>query len=108
VFTGKLRHAKWRGTVAYGALATGEGGQFERKWLNRVGGIDASVLAVPRLLGHHRPLPGRRQRVCHGHHPNDFRNLLFLMIATLLPFLPVALMAVPLDVLLTKLAGLLL
>jgi len=40
--------------------------------------------------------------------PIDFRNRLFLMISTLLPFLPFAFMAVPLDVLLTKLAGLLL
>jgi hypothetical protein len=40
--------------------------------------------------------------------PIDLRNLVLLILATLLPFAPVALMAVPLDVGLTKLSELLL
>src|SRR5215470_139704 len=46
VFTGKLFYTKWRGTLEYGALATGVGGQFEHKWLKRSEGIDESALAV--------------------------------------------------------------
>jgi hypothetical protein len=38
--------------------------------------------------------------------PIDLRNLVLLMLATLLPFVPVALMGVPLDVVLSKLSGL--
>jgi len=108
VFTGKLRHAKWRGTVEYGALATGEGGQFERKWLNRTGSIDESVLEVSDFSATTDLYQVVTNVYAMGTIPIDFRNRLFLMIATLLPFLPFALMAVPLDVLLTKLAGLLL
>ena len=40
--------------------------------------------------------------------PLDLKDLVPLAIATLLPFVPVALMAVPLDVLLRQLANLLL
>jgi hypothetical protein len=40
--------------------------------------------------------------------PVDLKSLALLIVATLLPFLPVALMTVPLNVLLAKLASLLL
>jgi hypothetical protein len=40
--------------------------------------------------------------------PIDLRNVIFLTVATLLPFAPVTLMGVPLDVVLSKLSELLL
>jgi hypothetical protein len=108
VFTGKLFYAKWRGTFEYGALALSEGQQFERKWLNRAGGIDASVLEAPDFSATTDLYQVVANVYAMGVIPVDLRNLVFLMLATLLPFAPVALIAVPFDVVLTKLSELLL
>jgi hypothetical protein len=108
VFTGKLFYAKWRGTFEYGALALSEGQQFERKWLNRAGRIDASVLEASDFSATTDLYQVVSNVYAMGVIPLDLRNLVFLMLATLLPFAPVALIAVPLEVVLTKLSELLL
>jgi hypothetical protein len=104
----KLRQAKRRGMYAYGALATGEGQQFERKWLNRVEGVDESVLEAPDFSA----TTDLYQVVGNVYQmatvPLDLNSLRSLIIATLLPFVPVVLMVVPLDVILQQLAKLLL
>jgi hypothetical protein len=96
------------GTLEYGALATGEGLQFERKWLKRLGTIDESALEASDFLA----TTDLYQIVANvydmGVIPLDLRNLLLLIIATLLPFVPVLLMALPFEVILQELAGLLL
>ena len=107
-FSGKLIQAKRRGIFTYGALATGEGQQFERKWLNRAEAVDESVLEVPDFSA----TTDLYQVVSNVYNmetiPLDLKDLIPLAIATLLPFVPVALMAVPLDVLLRQLVNLLL
>jgi hypothetical protein len=108
VFTAKLFYAKWRGTFEYGALALSEGQQFERKWLNRAGSIDASVLEAPDFSATTDLYQVVSNVYSMGVIPIDLRNLILLMLATLLPFAPVALIAVPFDVVLTKLSELLL
>ena len=108
VFTGKLSYAKWCGTFEYGALALSEGQQFECKWLNRASSIDTSMLEVPDSSATTDLYQVVSNVYAMGVTPIDLRNLIFLMIATLLPFAPVALMDVPLDVVLSKLSGLLL
>nr|AFK79233.1 conserved hypothetical protein [uncultured bacterium F41-01] len=105
IFSGKLRQARRRGVFAYGALATGEGQQFERKWLNRREGIDESVLEAPDFSA----TTDLYQLVANVHDMRtfllDLKDLVPLAIATLLPFVPVALMIVPLDVILRQLAN---
>jgi hypothetical protein len=108
VFTDKLFYAKWRGTFQYGALALSEGQQFERKWLTRAGSIDASVLEASDFSATTDLYQVVSNVYAMGVIPMDLRNLVFLTLATLLPFAPVALVAVPLDVVLTKLSELLL
>jgi hypothetical protein len=108
VFTAKLFYAKWRGMFEYGALALSEGQQFERKWLNRAGSIDASVLEAPDFSATTDLYQVVSNVYAMGVIPIDLRNLVLLMLATLLPFAPVALIAVPFDVVLTKLSELLL
>jgi hypothetical protein len=108
IFSNKLLLTKRRGIFAYGALALGEGQQFERKWLNRVDSIDESALEVPDFSA----TTDLYQVVANVYDmstvPLDLKDLIPLVIATLLPFVPVALMAVPLDVILQGLANLLL
>jgi hypothetical protein len=107
-FSGKLFRARRRGIFAYGALATSEGKQFERKWLDRAGGIDESALEVPDFSATTDLYQVVSNVYDMGTIPLDLKDLVPLAIATLLPFVPVALMAVPLDVLLRQLANLLL
>src|SRR5262245_9566132 len=108
VFTGKLFYTKWRGTLEYGALATGVGGQFEHKWLKRPESIDESALEVPDFS----TTADLNQVVANvydmGIIPLDLRNILLLIVATLLPFVPVVFMAIPLDAILAHIVGLLL
>jgi hypothetical protein len=108
VFTGKLFHTKWRGTFEYGALATGEGGQFEHKWLTRPESIDESTLAVPDFSATADLYQVVTNVYDMGIIPLDFRNILLLIVATLLPFVPVVFMAIPLDAIVAHVAGLLL
>jgi hypothetical protein len=108
VFTGKLFQEKVRGTLEYGALATGEGLQFERKWLKRLGTIDESALEASDFSATTDLYQVVANVYDMGVIPLDLRNLLLLIIATLLPFVPVLLMALPFDVILQELAGLLL
>ena len=107
VFTGKLLQEKWRGTFEYGALAHAQGQQFEQKWLKHAQGIDADMLSAPDFSA----TTDLYQVVANVYDmraiPIDLRNLIVLILATLLPFLPVVFMAMPLDVILTKLLGLL-
>jgi hypothetical protein len=108
VFTGKLFHTKWRGTFEYGALATGEGGQFEHKWLKRPERIDASALEVPDFSATTDLYQVVANVYDMGIIPLDLRNILLLIVATLLPFVPVAFMAIPLEAILAHVAELLL
>jgi hypothetical protein len=108
VFTGKLFHAKWRGTFDYGALATGAGGQFERKWFTRPESIDASALEAPDFSATTDLYQVVANVYAMGIIPLDFRNVLLLIVATLLPFVPVAFMAMPFDAILAHIAELLL
>jgi hypothetical protein len=108
IFSGKLLQTKRRGILTYGALASGEGQQFERKWLNRAESLDDSVLEVPDFSATTDLYQVVTNVYEMGIVPLDLKNLIPLVTATLLPFVPVALMAVPLDVLLQQLAKFLL
>ncbi len=108
VFIRKLRAAKRHGMFEYGALACAVGRQFERKWLGRAGGVDESALDAQDFSA----TTDLYQVVSNVYEmdslPFGLKNLSELVVVTLLPFVPVALMAVPFDVILESIAKLLL
>jgi hypothetical protein len=107
VFTGKLLEAWRRGIFAYGALASDVGRQFEHKWLKRTEAIDAGALEVPDFSA----TTDLYQLVSNVYQvwlvPLDLKSLGLLVIATLLPFLPVVFTVVPLKVIFAELTHLL-
>ena len=108
VFFGRLLAAWRRGVFAYSALADRFGHQFERRWLGRDSPTDESVLERPDFSA----ATDLYQIVDRVHDmrlvPIDLRSVSMLAVATLLPFVPVVLMALPFDAILDQLAGLLL
>lgn len=106
VFFGRLLEAWRRGVFEYGALADGIGREFERKWLKREDRADESILERPDFSA----ATDLYQVVDRVHEmrlvPVDFRSLVMLASATLLPFLPVVLLGLPFDEILSGLAGL--
>jgi hypothetical protein len=104
VFVRPLIQEHRRGILAYGAFAVRVGEQFERKWLSGQA-VDAETLhdrdfaptnSLYSITG--RAFQMRRM-------PFEARSVLLLAGATLLPFAPAALFALPLDVVVRKLGG---
>ena len=102
-----LTRQRRRGLMQYGAVAYSLGRKFERKWLERpempesaleaedFSAVNDLYTVVDRVY-QIRPLPVDRQAFA------------LLLGATLVPFLPVVLATVPVDVLLKEISGLLL
>jgi hypothetical protein len=107
VFARRLLHEQHRGMFRYGAVAQGLGHQFERKWLSPRQ-VDKGALEVPDFSAtvDLYSVVGAvyTMRIL----PLELRYVVLLGLTTLLPFAPVALMAVPVSVLLKKVAELLL
>ena len=104
VFVRPLIQEHRRGILAYGAFALRVGEQFERKWLSGQA-VDAETLhdrdfaptnSLYSITG--RAFQMRRM-------PFEARSVLLLAGTTLLPFVPAALFALPLDVVVRKLGG---
>jgi hypothetical protein len=108
IFSGKLYRVKIQGVFRYGQLASYIGRQFEEKWLTSHQKTGPHSLEVPDFSA----TTDLYAVVANVHAasvlPFEWRGLLSLAIATLLPFLPVALMAIPLKVILKEFANLLL
>jgi hypothetical protein len=99
--------AAWRsGVLKYGALARDVGMELERKWFSALPGPEAlqvqdfsattDLYAITSNAFEIRTLPV------------DFRRIAVLVVATLLPYVPVVLMSVPLKELMKRIAGVLL
>jgi hypothetical protein len=95
VFIPTLVHAWQRGTLAYDALADQVGHAFERKWLSQ--NVDKSALEKPDFSAT-TDLYGVVANV-HAIRfvPVDLKDVIPLVAAMLLPFVPVVLLAFPLD-----------
>ena len=107
VFTFKLYQQKVRGIFTYGQLAESVGKQFEAKWLTNYekyssGALEASDFSATTDL---------YQVVSNVYQmsllPFDLRSIVALVVVTLLPFVPVAFIAIPFDVILKEIASLL-
>ena len=108
VFMRQLRGAKRQGTFEYGALAGDLGRQFEHKWLRPAGGVDGGALDVQDFSA----TTDLFSIVANVYEMKDLpfglRNLGFLAAGALLPFVPVALLVIPLKEVIKGLAKLLL
>lgn len=97
VFVSKLHRVKMIGIFEYGGLAEGVGRMFEEKWLRSYdkyasGALEATDFsATTDLYGIVSNV--HEMRVL----PFDLRGLLTLAVCTLLPFIPVVLMTIPLK-----------
>ncbi|HWC77280.1 MAG TPA: hypothetical protein VG778_07455, partial [Blastocatellia bacterium] len=108
LFVSKLREARARGTFMYGALACSVGRQFEQKWLDRTDEIDQEALGQPDFSAT-TDLYGIVSNVYEMRDvPFSLIKLVLLVASALLPFLPVALLVVPLKVVLQEVAKFLL
>lgn len=101
IFLKKLRETKKRGIFEYGALARAVGIEFEAKWLRRKGNVDESSLEVPDfsattdLYAVVNNVYGMREV------PFTLRDLIGpIGVSAMLPFIPLVLMAMPLEVIL--------
>ena len=103
-FSGKLLATWDRGVLDYGALANRVGREFERHWIEDRGDFAANPLhgqlssAAARMGTLSSNVYGMRFV------PVDSRSVILLVVMTLLPFLPVVLMVLPLDVVVKDLA----
>jgi hypothetical protein len=89
-----LLRAQPRGRLQYGALATAMGQEFERRWL-QPGTVNPESLAVQDFSAttdlYSIASNVYRMRIV----PLDLRSLIPLALATVLPFVPVILVALP-------------
>jgi hypothetical protein len=99
---------EWReGVASYGRLAGQLGFQFEDKWFDRGARVDPAVLeasdfsAAVDLSGYASNVYDLRLT------PGDLKSFIVLAAATLLPLLPVVLVAAPFDVILKELGAVL-
>ena len=108
VFTPTLLAAWRRGIFEYGALAERVGRQFELQWFGRGNEVDAGALsrqdfsATTDLYSVVSNVYRMRLFVY------DLQGVLLLLCATAAPFIPVMLLAVPLETILTRVAEVLL
>src|SRR5215475_2190404 len=97
LFIGKLREAKRRGDFAYGTLATEVGRQFERDWLNRERGANEEGPNKQDFSLHSNIYSVVANVYGMKDFPFGLRSLGLLIAVTLLPFVPVALMVMPIT-----------
>jgi hypothetical protein len=107
VFCPVLLRAWYRGTFEYGALAGDVGRQLERRWLNREVPVEENALEVQHFSATTDLYSVVANVYAMRLTPLDVKSLVTMAIASLLPFLPVALLATPFDVVLDHIAGLL-
>jgi hypothetical protein len=105
VFTTKLAETWRRGVFQYGAIANALGRQFERRWFD-TRRVEESALEVQDFSA----TVDLYQFVAYVYEmrlvPWDLTSLILLVIAALAPFVPVVLIAIPFEVILTKLVSL--
>jgi hypothetical protein len=106
VFIPPLMRTWRRAMFEYNALADQVGHAFERKWLD-AGKADQGALEVPDFSA----TADLYAVVANVHAirfvPIDIKDLIALAVAMLLPFVPVVLLAFPLDVIWTQIKSLL-
>jgi hypothetical protein len=91
---------------SYGALAVWVGEEFESKWLNR-GNVDRAALEKPDFSATADLYSVVSNVFAIRFVPVDLKSLIALTVALLLPFVPVLLLAIPINTILQSLQKLL-
>ena len=104
VFMKNLVGAWRKGILRYGGLADRLGREFESKWLDQEPGPTLEVPDFSAAVDLYSVVGGAYQM---RYLPIDYGSLLLLLIATLAPFVPVLLLALPFEVIVDGLADLL-
>jgi hypothetical protein len=107
LFIGKLRETKRRGDFVYGALASEVGRQFEHDCLTRERGANEEAPNAQDFSLHSNIYGIVANVYGMKDFPFGLRNLGLLVAAALLPFVPVALMVMPLKVIIKDFAKML-
>jgi len=108
IFLKKLRESKRRGVFEYGALAGAVGTQFEAKWLRQNGSLDQTSLGVQDFSATTDLYSVTANVYAMREVPFSVRDVIGpIVISAMLPFLPLALLAIPLKVIIQGLAKLL-
>lgn len=106
VFAEKLFQTRLRGIIEYGSLAGRVGRRFERKWFDRTADYD-SALEAPDFSA----TTDLYQIAANVYEmrtlPLGLKGVLPLVGASIAPFVPVAFLALPFDVIFSNVAGLL-
>jgi hypothetical protein len=98
IFFKQLRATKRRGVFEYGALARTVGTQFEAKWLRRKGNVDETSLEVQDFSATTDLYSIAAQVYAMREVPYTLRDLIGpIVLSALLPFIPLALLAMPLE-----------
>jgi hypothetical protein len=107
IFVFKLHAKKVEGIYSYGALADDVGRQFEEKWLTNYQESRSGALEAPDFSA----TTDLYQIVSNVHDmklfPFELRAVVSLIVAAVLPFVPVVLMMMPIKLNVTELARLL-
>jgi hypothetical protein len=108
IFLKKLRQTKKRGVFSYGGLAVRMGTEFEEMWLAQGAQVEKSALSAPDFSA----TTDLYSIVANAYEMRDvpfgLKDLFGPVAAGLAPFLPIALLAVPLQVVMDNLIKLLL
>jgi hypothetical protein len=106
VFMPRLLAERRRGSSHYGALATAMGREFESKWLASREALGADALEASDFSSTTDLYAVVANVYAMRVVPLELKDVALPALAALAPFIPVALLAAPLDVILSKLAGL--
>jgi len=106
IFSFKLYLVKIKGVFGYDELANSVGLEFEEKWLTAYKRTEQHSLKAPDFSA----TTDLYSIVANVHSANvlpfELRGLIGLVVSTLIPFLPVVLMAIPLKVIIKEVANL--
>jgi hypothetical protein len=99
IFFKKLRETKRRGVFEYGALARTVGAQFEEKWLRHKGNVDETSLEVQDFSATNDLYSIAANVYAMREVPYTLRDLVGpIILSAMLPFVPLVLLAMPLEV----------
>lgn len=106
VFSQRLAAERRRGIFLYGALAATMGREFEQKWFASRQMLDQAALAASDFSSTTDLYSVAANAYAMKAAPVELKDLLLLALTTVVPFIPMVLLAVPLNVILEKVAGL--
>ncbi len=105
-FAPRLVAERRRGIFLYGALASTMGREFEKRWFASGRKLDEEALSAVDFSATTDLYAVAANAYAIRAVPLELKDLAILVLATLVPFLPLLLLAVPLGVILDKVAGL--